>query len=214
MPSQVVQQKLLGLWQRNAEPLYKALELRSRDRAESLQKTLADRAAKEISDITAILSELERAIRDQLDDPDCQQGFLPGLAPIEQEQFERNVDALRRRLQEIPGEIKKETDAIRARFADPRPRMFPVAVTFLVPARLAKGGCRWERRSDFATRRWSDAAGNPPSKCRRPFAIAVTITKASTASRFNPRPRLRLSNSLLGARTRRSASQLSEKFAL
>jgi len=137
-PSQAVQQKLLGLWRRNAEPLYRALELRFRDRAESLQKTLADRAAKEISDITAILSELERAIRAQLDDPDYQQGFLPGLAPIEQEQFERNVDALRRRLGEIPGEIKNETEAIQARFADPQPRMFPVAVTFLVPARLSR----------------------------------------------------------------------------
>ncbi len=38
MPSQAVQQKLLGLWQQNAEPLYKALELRSRDRADSLQR--------------------------------------------------------------------------------------------------------------------------------------------------------------------------------
>ena len=28
---------------------------------------------------------------------------------------------------------KKETEAIRARFANPQPRMFPVAVTFLVP---------------------------------------------------------------------------------
>ncbi len=62
--------------------------------------------------------------------PDYQQGFLPGLAPVEQEQFERNVDALRRRLGEIPGEIQKETEAIRARFADPQPRMFPVAVTY------------------------------------------------------------------------------------
>ena len=101
---------------------------------------LAERADKEVSDITAILTELETAIRDQLNDPDYQQGFLPGLAPAEQEQFERNVDALRRRLGEIPGEIEKETEAIRARFADPQPRMFPVAVTFLVPGRLAKDG--------------------------------------------------------------------------
>ena len=93
-----------------------------------------------MSDITAILTELETAIQDQLNDPDYQQGFLPGLAPVEQEQFERNVDALRRRLTEIPGEIEKETEAIRARFADPQPRMFPVAVTFLVPARLAREG--------------------------------------------------------------------------
>ena len=86
-----------------------------------------------MSDITAILNELRQAIEGQLDDPYYRENYLPGFAPAEQEQFERNVDALRRRLEEIPGEIKKETEAIRARFADPQPRMFPVAVTFLVP---------------------------------------------------------------------------------
>ena len=92
-----------------------------------------------MADITAILNELRQAIQEQLDDPYYRETYLPGFAPVEQEQFERNVDALRRRLTEIPGEIEKETEAIRARFADPQPRMFPVAVTFLVPARLAGG---------------------------------------------------------------------------
>ncbi len=32
--------------------------------------------------------------------------------------------------------IEAEQAAIRARFADPQPRMFPVAVTFLVPERF------------------------------------------------------------------------------
>ena len=41
------------------------------------------------------------------------------------------------RVREIPGEIERETAAIRARFADPQARMFPVAVTFLVPERMA-----------------------------------------------------------------------------
>jgi hypothetical protein len=134
-PSEAVKRKLLDLWPKTAEPLHQALDARTKDRTDGLTKMLAERADKEVSDITAILTELQRAIQDQLDDPDYQQGFLPGLAPAEQEQFERNVDALRRRLGEIPGEIKKETDALRARFADPQPRMFPVAVTFLIPKR-------------------------------------------------------------------------------
>ena len=61
------------------------------------------------------------------------------MTPPEVEQLDRNVDALRRRVQEIPGEIEKETAAVKARFADPQPRMFPVAVTFLVPEKLAGG---------------------------------------------------------------------------
>ena len=60
-----------------------------------------------MSDITAILTSCEQAIRGQLDDPYYRENFLPGLAPAEQEQFERNVDALRRRLTEIPGEDRE-----------------------------------------------------------------------------------------------------------
>jgi hypothetical protein len=71
-----------------------------------------------------------------MDDPLYTQTYLPGFAPLEKEQFERNADALRARLRAIPAEIERESAAIKARFADPEPRMFPVAVTFLVPQRL------------------------------------------------------------------------------
>jgi hypothetical protein len=139
-PSEPVKRKLMDLGVRTAEPLRQALNDRSNDRAEGLAKLLAERADKEAADIRAILAELQKAIQDQLNNPEYHQGYLPGLAPIELEQFERNVDALRRRLTEIPKEIEKESGAIRKRFADPEPRMFPVAVTFLVPARLAREG--------------------------------------------------------------------------
>jgi superfamily II DNA or RNA helicase len=135
-PSEAVKRKLLDLWSRTADPIHQALEARTKDRTEGLKKMLAERADKEVSDITAILTELETAIRSQLNDPFYRETFLPGFAPAEQEQFERNVDALRRRLGEIPIEIKKESESIRARFADPQPRMFPVAVTFLVPKKM------------------------------------------------------------------------------
>ena len=54
----------------------------------------------------------------------------------EREQYNRNVAALQARLAQIPVEIEQETAAIRARYAAPQPRLFPVAVTFLVPERL------------------------------------------------------------------------------
>ena len=56
----------------------------------------------------------------------------------EREQLERNMSALRARVLEIPTEIERETEAIKARFANPQARMFPVAVTFLVPQKLGK----------------------------------------------------------------------------
>ena len=56
----------------------------------------------------------------------------------EREQFERNRHALEARADQIPGEIERETAAIRDRYRDPRPRLFPVAVTYLVPERIAR----------------------------------------------------------------------------
>ena len=50
---------------------------------------------------------------------------------------ERNRDFLAARLAELPAELARETEAIRLRYADPQPRLFPVAVTFLVPEGLA-----------------------------------------------------------------------------
>ena len=48
-------------------------------------------------------------------------------------QRERDLDALRRRMKEIPDEIERESDHIRSRFANPSARLFPVAVTWLIP---------------------------------------------------------------------------------
>ena len=77
-PSAAVKQKLLDLWLRTTEPLRQALEARTKDRTEGLTKMLAERAEKETSDITAILTELERAIRDQLERPGLPAGVLAG----------------------------------------------------------------------------------------------------------------------------------------
>ena len=137
-PSKTAKEKLLVLWPKNSDALRQALEARMKDRTDGLTKALAERAEKEAQDIRTILTELQKAIQEQMNDPTYQQQFLPGMVPAEKEQLERNVDSLRRRIQEIPKEIDKETAEIEARFADPQPRMFPVAVTFLVPEKLAK----------------------------------------------------------------------------
>jgi len=90
--------------------------------------------------MTAILTELRQTIEENLDDPELNQPVLfPEFSDLERQQYERNVEALRARVRAIPEEIEKETAAIRDRFADPEPRMFPVAVTYLVPEKMAKG---------------------------------------------------------------------------
>ena len=89
------------------------------------------------NDIQAIMLELKKAIDAELDEPEYQQMTL--FDDPEKEQFERNREFLRARSKAIPEEIERETTAIKARFADPQPRMFPVAVTFLVPEKMRKG---------------------------------------------------------------------------
>jgi hypothetical protein len=132
-----MQERLLEMWDRLAPSLAQALEARMKDRTSGLQKKLAERAEKETSDIEAILTELKRAIETELDEPEYQQ--LELFTDPEREQFMRNQDFLRARVKAIPDEIKRETEAIRSRYVDPQPRMFPVAVTFLVPERMARG---------------------------------------------------------------------------
>jgi len=138
-PSTTVKAKLLELYAGLVPSLASALEARMKDRVGGLEKRLNERAEKEATDITAILTELKKAIESELDSPYYRQLSLPGMSSPEEEQFGRNKDAMRARAKEIPGEIERETEAIKARFANPQARMFPVAVTFLVPEKLAGG---------------------------------------------------------------------------
>ena len=62
-----------------------------------------------------------------------QQLDLPGF---NEEDRSIHKNALIARLAEIPEEIEREKAVIQKRFADPKTRLFPVAITFLVPQRL------------------------------------------------------------------------------
>lgn len=134
-PSPSMKERLSALWPQLARPLMSALDARGRDRTESIRKQLSDRADDETAKITAILKELEAAIRAELErEPDPQ---LSLFTEAERDQEQRNRDFLAARLAELPGELTREIDAIRNRYADPQPRLFPVAVTFLVPEGIA-----------------------------------------------------------------------------
>jgi hypothetical protein len=133
-PSQAVQQRLLELYPGFRAPLASVLEARMKQLVDGLQKKLSERADKEAGDIASILTELKKSIESELNDPVYVQPTL--FATEEQERYDRNKDAMRARVNEIPEEIERETAAIRARFANPQARMFPVAVMFLVPEKM------------------------------------------------------------------------------
>ena len=130
-----IAQKLTALWDVYAEPLKKSLESRMGDRQSSLQKQLADRAQQESADIETILTELQQSIERELADTD-KPLQLDLFSSDEREQFERNRQGLDLRLKQIPDELKKEQEIIRQRYADPQPRLFPLAIAFLVPPKL------------------------------------------------------------------------------
>jgi hypothetical protein len=135
-PDEAVKARLLDLWPRHADGLRAALDARKSERTTGLARVLAERADHEVRAITSILTELRQSILAELESPSIEQ--LELFSSAEREQLDRDVASLRARAERIPAEIEQETAAIRARFAEPEPRLFPVAVTFLVPERFAR----------------------------------------------------------------------------
>ena len=134
--SKKMQSRLIELWFKIEPSLINALDVRMNDRLYGMQRLLEERQAKEIEDITTILNELKTTIEGELDDI-AKPVQLEMFNDNEMEQLNHNVDALRRRIRQIPDEIEEETRAIRERYINPQPRMFPVALTFLVPEKIA-----------------------------------------------------------------------------
>jgi hypothetical protein len=117
-----------------------ALRRRRADVANGLARTFERRAEDDAGAVTRILDELKAGIEQLLVSPEFEQLRLDldqtGRAD-EREQLRFDEDALRRRLDEIPGEIERETAAVRLRYQDPTPRLFPAALTLVVPQRIA-----------------------------------------------------------------------------
>jgi superfamily II DNA or RNA helicase len=131
--------RLAELWPKYENSLMQSLEARMRDRTDGLQKALQERADKEVANITAVLEELQRSILEELKEPEIDLQ-LELFNDTERDQLERNLSSLRARVEQIPQEIEMEAATIRGRFRDPVPRLFPLAVTFLIPQKIARGG--------------------------------------------------------------------------
>jgi hypothetical protein len=131
-----IEARFQALWPRHREALMNALDARMADRTRNLEKHLDELAEKEVNKLATVMTELQRAIQAELDRKDGPQLLLDlgGDEPGKQ-QRERDLAALRQRLKEIPQEIQRESEHLRSRFANPTARLFPVAVTWLIPRR-------------------------------------------------------------------------------
>lgn len=140
-----VEDRLKERWASIETPLAHALEARMTERTRNLASKLGERSEREVANITAVIHELERSIRETLDAKDDSQMQFEWTAE-EKSQRERDIGSLTHRLKELPAELAREIEHLRGRYRDPQPRLFPVAVTFLVPpqsvAAFQQGGVR------------------------------------------------------------------------
>jgi len=142
LPPESVTARLAALWPTLSRTMTGILENRSAARRRSLSTLIESRCAEEVKAMDAILTELETSIKDALDDTQHweQASLFEIEIEAEREQLHADHEGLRRRLASIPAMREQETSALRRRYADPQSRWFPAAITFLVPASIAKGG--------------------------------------------------------------------------
>jgi SNF2 family DNA or RNA helicase len=124
-----VEARLVEQWPEHRAAVEAALEAHARGLQDGLRSHLEARCKKEIGDHEAVLRELERALQEEL----TSVVQLELFDTREREQWERNRESMRARLVTVDGEIRRETEAIRARYGTLTPRLFPVAISYLVP---------------------------------------------------------------------------------
>jgi hypothetical protein len=132
-----VEDVLKELWPKISDQAIRSLEARMTERTRNLQGFLDERSSKEVADLTSVMNELARSIKDELAKQEDPQMMLDlhDATDLERNQREVDLGGLRARLAEIPAELARETAHLLDRYRDPKPRLFPVAVTFLVPPR-------------------------------------------------------------------------------
>ncbi len=127
-------EEVIRWWDSVVAPgLTRALDRRSETVQDSKRRELTERAAAEADAVRSVLSDLRQQITTDLDKLATERTEQLSLfTEPEREQSQRDLDALRRRLDEIPEEIEREVEAVRRRFTDPECHLFPAAVTILI----------------------------------------------------------------------------------
>lgn len=129
--------ELRGLWPKLEPSVVQALDARKNDRMQHLVSTLERRRDKDIEDIVRILGELKASVEAQLNQS-SEPEQLTMWGDTERDQLRRNLNALRARVDSIPKEIEHESEVIRTRYSNNEARVFPVALTFVVPEGLSR----------------------------------------------------------------------------
>jgi hypothetical protein len=138
-----VQGRLVARWPRVVDGLLAAIDWRTTTRQESLERKLTQRRDAEQARIIANLDQFAATLRDALatDDAEAEDALFSraeaGKTRDELAQFRRDRQSWQERLAGLAAERDRELEAIAARYRDPQPHRFPVAVIFVVPRREA-----------------------------------------------------------------------------
>ena len=142
--SGLVRERLAGRWPRVRDGLVNAIDWRADTRQASLARVLAERRQEEIDRTVEGLDRFAHVLRSALDAPEAEaENALFSTVEVtksaeELAQYRRDRRQWAERLEQLDGERERELAAIEARYADPTPHRFPVAVVFVVPTREAR----------------------------------------------------------------------------
>ncbi|MEH0932757.1 DISARM system SNF2-like helicase DrmD [Micromonospora sp. CPCC 205558] len=139
--SGLVEKRLAERWPRVADGLLAAIDWRTATRHESLKRKLDQRQAAEQQRIIDNLDQFAATLRGALADDDAEDALfsLAVAAKSKEElaQYRKDRQSWEERLSALEVERDRELAAVAARYQDPKPHRFPVAVVFVVPKREA-----------------------------------------------------------------------------
>jgi superfamily II DNA or RNA helicase len=135
------QDELAAAWPRLRDAVFASVQARANDLRNGVMRLLDESVNVEITSLRTVMTQLADAIRRELDESAHgraeQLSMFDATNARERSQVARDIDALRRRLEEIPGEIERDAERLQRRYKDPHQAVFPAAVTLLVPRRYS-----------------------------------------------------------------------------
>ncbi len=140
LASAPVRARLAQRWPRVRDGVLAAIDWRTSTRRASLEAKLAQRQETEQRRIVDNFTQFAATLRNALNQGDAEDALFSraeGRRPEEVAQFRRDRANWEQRLTGIAAERDRELAAVAARYRDPRPHRFPVAVVFVVPKREA-----------------------------------------------------------------------------
>ncbi|WP_017574760.1 DISARM system SNF2-like helicase DrmD [Nocardiopsis kunsanensis] len=141
--SDAVWARVRGRWDRagGRAGLERAIEWRADTRAEALENRLRQREENERKRVTSVLDQFAATLRGELDKGDDENALFSEAditkTKEEREQYRKDRENWKHRLQSLATERDRELSAITERYADPVAHRFPVAVVFVVPRKEA-----------------------------------------------------------------------------